>query len=74
MLRLGWVDFDTYCPIKLKSRDEYFVFNVEGNADFDNAKHFEEFTCYPVKQSGEIDLTTVHIFVKDEIQSIPVPV
>ncbi|WP_146898922.1 hypothetical protein [Adhaeribacter aerolatus] len=74
MLKLGWVDFNTYCPIMLKNSDEYFVFDVAGNVDFDNAKQFEKFTCYPVKQNGEIDLSTVRVFIKEDLQSIPVPV
>lgn len=72
MFKLNWVDFDTYCPIKLKNSDKYFVFNVAGNSDFDNAGQFEKFTCYPVKQNGGVDLEAAHIFVKEEIQSIPV--
>jgi hypothetical protein len=72
MLNLNWADFETYCPIKLKSSEKYFVFNVEGNSDFDNAGRAEKFTCYPVKQNGEIDLTSAQIFEKEEIQSVPV--
>jgi hypothetical protein len=72
MLNINWIDFDTYCPIKLKSSENYYVFNVEGNSDFDNAGQSEKFTCYPVKQNGEIDLTSAQVFIKEEIQSIPV--
>ncbi|MGV3587908.1 MAG: hypothetical protein ACO1OF_12955 [Adhaeribacter sp.] len=74
MFQLGWVDFNTYCPIILKSNDQCFVFEVATNADFDNAKQSEKFTCYPVKQTGEVDLTSVRVFEKEEIQSVPVPV
>jgi hypothetical protein len=74
MFKLGWVDFETYCPVKLKSSDKYFVFDVADNTDFDNARHSEKFTCYPVNPNGEVDLTTIHVLIKEELQSIPVPI
>ncbi len=74
MFRLGWVDFNTYCPVVLKCNDECFVFDVASNADFDNAGQSEKFTCYPVKQTGEVDLSTAKVFVKEEIQSFPVTI
>lgn len=72
MFNSNTLDFESYCPVKLKTSDAYFVFNVEEHTDFDNASRNDKYSCYPVRQNGEVDLASVFILKKEEIQAIPV--
>ena len=47
------------------------MMNVVENKDFDVAANNEKFICYPIPEDGQTNAIAKFIFLKEELQPIP---
>jgi len=65
------LDFNRFFPVQHKKTETFFILNVVENKDFDVAANNEEFICYPIPEDGKDNTIAKFIFLKEELQPIP---
>jgi len=65
------IDFNQFFPVQHKKTETFFMLNVVENNDSDVAANNEPFICYPITDEGQTSKLTKFIFLKEELQPIP---
>ena len=65
------LDFNRFFPVQHKKTESFFMMNVVENKDFDVAANNEKFICYPIQEDGQTKAVAKFIFLKEELQPIP---
>jgi len=60
-----------FFPVHHKKTESFFMMNVVENKGFDVAANNEKIICYPIPEDGQTNAIAKFIFLKEELQPIP---